>query len=164
MMIVFFSIIVWKMMIRIFSIGLFGIFWTCSMSKDLAEKFYPNRTIVPSRSIYDLVQLRLSAARLAKTYHNRTMQNTTVIIRQSKNLRRDLFFDHLKIIVGISSAVVLLMASIVIICILIRYYHDKHPTITERAPEKNRRTTQYTRVVQDNRNFSRKQRPPRTNV
>lgn len=152
------------MMVRIFSMGLLSLFLTCSMSKDVAEQFYPNRTIVPSRSIYDLAQVRIAAARLAKTYHNRTIQNTTMNIAQSKTHGNNLFFDRLKIIIGISSSVILLMSIIVIICIIGRYYHDKHPTITERAPEKRRWTTQYTRTMSDDRYFGRKDRNVRIDV
>lgn len=129
------------------------------MAKNMPDRFYPNRTIVPSRSIYELAQLRIAAARLAKAYRNRTMENKTTIIPQSKAHQANaIFTEHLKVVIIISASVVLLMAIIVILCIMVRYYRDKHPRLTEMIPERKRILTQYTRGVPDKRIFTRKHR------
>ena len=147
------------MIIRFSSIVFLSLFLTCSMAKNMPDRFYPNRTMVPSRSIYDLAQLRIATARLAKAHRNRTIENKTTVISQSKTHQsNDVFNEHLKVVIVISVTVVLLMTTIVIVCIMVRYCQNKHPRLTERIPERTRILTHYTRAAPDKRNFLRKHR------
>jgi hypothetical protein len=154
-------------MVRLYIIFLLTLFFTYSIAKNI-DKYYPNRTNVPSRSIYDLVQLRLAADRLAKQHRNNTRlshkfsTNRTYASRMkmsySKDHHNQILFERLKIMITISGIVLAFMITIVIICILIRCRQDKNPKPTERVEQK-LRTTQYYRVKSDKRNFARKERP-----
>lgn len=129
------------------------------MSKEMPDRFYPNRTMVPSRSIYELAQLRIAAARLAKVHRSRTIDNATIVTPQSKSRQpNELWIERLKIVIMISVSVVLLMTIIVVVCIIGRYYRAKHPTITDRVTERTHFKTQYDRSTPDHRHFGRKHR------
>ncbi len=60
-------------MLHFCNIFLLSLFFVYTISNDIQNN-YSNRTITSSRSIYDLVQLRRQAARLA-AYYNKTHPN-----------------------------------------------------------------------------------------
>jgi hypothetical protein len=139
------------------------------------DKYSPNRTIVPSRSIYDLVQIRRNAARLAKSHRNNyTNQSGNMVLKKNtyapkmqtlnpKTNLNQLKIERLKIVIAISSIAVVFMIILVIICIAARYYHDQNPVRTDRTEPLNsskpkKSTTKYMQINQDTRNFSRKPR------
>lgn len=171
-------------MFHSYNILLLSLCFTYSLSKDI-QKYYPNQTLVSSRSIYELVQIRRAAARFA-AYHNRTHRNNNTnninqldkkVLNNSihtsriktadvKNNYHEFLFERLKIIIIISSIALGLLIIIVIICIVVRYYQDKYPVPTERAPQKiplnlprqTSRTYKFSQKNHDERNFSRKSR------
>jgi hypothetical protein len=166
---------------KIFLLSLFFIY---SISNDI-QKYYPNRTIVPSRSIYDLVQIRRAAARFA-AYRNRTHRNNNTnnfyqlankVLNKNtyasriktshlKNNHHQFIIERLKIVIIISSMALGFMIIVVTLCIMARYCQDKNPTSTERveqrkplnSPRPTNRTAKSSQINYDTRNFSRKSR------
>ncbi len=127
------------------------------------DKFDSNQANSSTKSIYELVQARIAAARLARRYRNSTQFISNRAITPKMNMiyskadHNEMLTNRVKIVVMISSIVLALMIISVIVCILKRYFQDKNFNPTERIPDQ-RRPTQYSRVKPDNRNFARKQR------
>ncbi len=156
-------------MVRFYILLILCIFFTYTIAKNM-DNYYSNRTNVSSKSIYELVQMRIAAARLARRHRNNTqlIKNRNYAMKMkmssySKDDHNEILTERLKILVTISSTVLLLMIIIVIMCIVRRYYQDKNFKPTERAVEQNK-TTRYSQVKSDKRNFSRKKRKSPTAV
>jgi hypothetical protein len=166
-------------MFQFYNILLLSLFFTYSLSKDI-EKYYSNRTIASSRSIYELVQIRRAAARLA-AYLNRThrINNTNNINRINNKFLNtntyaskieisdfntnphEVLMERLKIVIIICIFSVGFMIIFVITCILARYCHGKDSRPTERIEQRKPqtyRTTTYVYAKKDTRNFTRKSR------
>jgi hypothetical protein len=137
-------------MFHYYTAFLLSLFFTYSISNDI-YKHHSNRSIVSSRSIYELVQIRRAAARLA-AYHNRTHQNNIAKTNElyqidynpsdkyndnkhisinektgSKNTRNGYLDERFKLIISISIIVVGFVILIVVICVVMRYIQHKHP-------------------------------------
>lgn len=166
-------------MFHMYNILFFILFLGYTFSNDI-EKYYPNREMVSSRSIYELVQVRRAAARFA-ALRNRTHRynntsnlyriankflnkNTHIPAREItdyKTSHQQFVLERLKIVIIISCIAVFFMIILVLSCILIRYYRDKNPEPTQRQQSKQKRTyqaTKFSQVKNDKRNFSRKPR------
>jgi len=155
-----------------------------SLSKDI-QRYYPNQTVVSSRSIYELAQLRRTAARFAAKLNRTHRTNSTNKINplnkkvlnnniytpriktdDVKNIHDEFLYERLKIVIIISLIALLFSIIIVIICIVARYYQAKNPIPTERPPPKiplnspgrTYRTYKFSQINPDKRNFSRKRR------
>lgn len=162
-------------MFHIYNIFLVISFIGYSLSNDI-QKYYPNRTVVSSRSIYDLVQVRRAAARFA-AYRNRTHRynntnslyrltnkilnkNTHVPAREISDYKarhQEFVIKRLKIVIIISIISVTGMIIIVTFCIIARYYQDRNPKFIQRKPQKCG-NTKFSQINNDKRNFSRKPR------
>ncbi len=152
------------MLFHFCNIFLLSLLLTYSIASDI-QKYYSNRTIASSRSIYDLVQMRRAAARLA-AYHNKThrIHNTNNDntyapqnkITNSNNNPNRFLIERLRIVIIFSSIQLVFMIVIVITCIGVRYIRNKNPIFTERVEEIN--GTRFSETIYDTRNLSRKTR------
>ncbi|CAF0980744.1 unnamed protein product [Adineta ricciae] len=141
-----------------------------------------NRTIVSSRSIYDLVQARRVASRLA-AYHNRThrknhsnayLSNANfdyIYSRRSQandldNSHQQFFSARFKIVTIFSAITLMSMIAIIITCIVTKYYRSKNPATVEQREALNQTspTIVFSNPNYDRRIFTRKPRAMPTEV
>jgi len=158
------------MLLRFYKIFLLSLLLTYSIASDI-QKYYSNRTIASSRSIYDLVQMRRAAARWA-AYHNKTHRihntnNDNTYVPQSKitntnNNQNRFLIERLKIVIIFSSIPLVCMIVIVITYIGVTYIRSKNPIFTERVEQIN--GTRFSETIYDTRVFSRKTRTLPTDV
>ncbi|CAF1008914.1 unnamed protein product [Rotaria sordida] len=158
------------------------------------KSFYPNRTIVSSRTIYNLVQIRRAGSRFA-AYRNRTHRNLTtnnfhlfennsldknndnINVYQNntddfKKLFSQYLNERLKAMIIISSVALIFMVIVVTICIIGRYFRNKHSISTKgieqttplNPPKQTNRTKGFCQSDHDTRDFSRKPRKLPTDV
>ena len=148
----------------------------CVNCKDKIPTLNVNRTIVSSRSIYDLVQARRVASRLA-AYYNRThrknhsnayLSNANfdyIYSRRSQtnnldNSHQQFFSARFKIVTIFSAITLISMIAIIIICIVTKYYRSMTPsTVEQRQPlNQTSRTIVFSNPNYDRRTFIRKPR------
>ncbi|CAF0936622.1 unnamed protein product [Adineta ricciae] len=169
-------------MLHIRSIFALNLLIICVNCKDKIPTLNVNRTIVSSRSIYDLVQARRVASRLA-AYHNRThrknhpnayFSNANIdYIYSQRSQTNDLNSSHqqffsarFKIVIIFSAITLISMIAIIITCIVTKYYRSKNPaTVEQREPlNQTRRTIVFSNPNYDQRIFTRKPRAMPTEV
>jgi hypothetical protein len=163
-------------MLHFYHILLLSLLFIYATSKDIQNR-YSNRTITSSRSIYELAQLRRSAARLAAYYnktHRKNNANTNLLYTNTPRSKMGdsndggnrFLMGRLRTIIFVSSISLIFMIVIVIICIIRKYYQGKNPTLTERieqtepfnSQEGTNRKIIYGEKIKDTRKFSRKSR------
>ncbi|CAF0742304.1 unnamed protein product [Adineta steineri] len=163
------------------TIFLICLLFTYSTSNNIRKNDY-NQTMTSSRSIYDLVQIRLAARRLAG-YHNRTHRNNHTDFfnghnnysyqsksnsMYSKDNQQRFLLERLKVVVIISSIALGFMMLTVTICIVTRYFQNKNSipntTIVQQKPSNSFTQYKYSQPKDLTRNYSRKPRMSSTNV
>lgn len=137
-------------MLHFYSILVLLPFFICSQSIDIQNK-HLNRTIVPSRTIYDLVQIRRAGAKFAalrnRTHRNATTNDFRQLVLNAVKVNNDLgntnehdmkifkksyhriLDERLKLMIIIISVSVGLMIIIVIMCIVRKYYEGRIPML-----------------------------------
>ena len=150
------------------------------------QNLYPNRTITSSRSIYELVRLRLMAARASSALANRTRQNGNGLMPSSnytimsqdgsyrdgsknklvysKETHDRLLSERLRVSFVIGGISVLFVTIICIICIVSRRSSRRIPMVIMarpvRSPDHNPtpESMPFSQTRFDQRNFQRKER------
>lgn len=152
---------------RIHQIFFFVLLFTYS-SCNLKKKYYSNRTNSSSTSaIYQLVQARRAAARLAKLarsnhsaraqYFNYQSYTVKTKIYQPADLHKEYIIEGLKIkLISIGIALVF-MIIVISLCICLKRYADEHPQSFSgpRQSTFKPQSGRYTYVIKDDRNFQR---------
>ncbi|UJR28365.1 hypothetical protein I4U23_009608 [Adineta vaga] len=171
-------------MLHNYSLVFLCLFFAYTNCNDM-QKSDTNRTIVPSRSIYDLVQIRRAASRLT-AYYNKThrknhpdlystdtdfdnMQLPKSQTNDLENIRQRFLIERLQIIIIFTTIALISMIVIVISCIVARYYQGKNPISTEtiqqgKSLNPSKQAIIFSQTTNDTRIFTRKSRTLPANV